>query len=618
MPEHYDACVDREIATCLDLADPRSFFLFAGAGSGKTRSLVTALEYIRSSAGEYLKLRGKRVGVITYTNAACDEIQARTNFDSLIDVRTIHSFAWSLIDGFNNDIRSWLRSNIQTRIGELELAQSKGRRTGKARDRRRDQIERRKSRLARLDQVRRFTYSPVSDNTGYDALNHAEVLQLASHLLQSKPAMRSLLVGRYPILLVDESQDTNRYFIDSLFQVQAERQKSFSLGLFGDMMQRIYNDGKEGLGDDLPSDWKTPTKSFNHRCPKRVVTLLNQIRRGSDGRQQRPRDDAAEGIVRVFLFPSNQMDRRASEDLAANRMAALTGDNEWKDAKRVKSLTLEHRMAAERLGFAELFVPLAKVSSWNTSLLQGSLSATRFFSESVLDLRRAYENCDKFALARICKTKSPLLSPEALASSASKRKHLHEVLRKVEEVMDLWADDRDPLLREVLDLVLKNELLSVPDILANYGVDREYDNTSNIEELELELESVSRREEKRQAISAFLEAPFSQIEHFATYFAGKARFDTHQGVKGREFDRVMVIIDDESAKGFQFKYESLFGGGVAGDKTVEATRRLFYVTCSRAMKSLAIVGYTTAVDRVRQYVLDEGWFDENEIEIMTA
>ena len=39
----------------------------------------------------------------------------------------------------------------------------------------------------------------------------------------------------------------------------------------------------------------------------------------------------------------------------------------------------------------------------------------------------------------------------------------------------------------------------------------------------------------------------------ATYFSGKARFDTHQGVKGREFDRVMVIMDDSEAKGFTFK-----------------------------------------------------------------
>ena len=39
-----DAGADATIRECLSLDQPRSFFLFAGAGSGKTRSLKEALE----------------------------------------------------------------------------------------------------------------------------------------------------------------------------------------------------------------------------------------------------------------------------------------------------------------------------------------------------------------------------------------------------------------------------------------------------------------------------------------------------------------------------------------------------------------------------------------------
>jgi len=38
-----DDGVDEIISKCLDPIKPKSFFLFAGAGSGKTRSLVKAL-----------------------------------------------------------------------------------------------------------------------------------------------------------------------------------------------------------------------------------------------------------------------------------------------------------------------------------------------------------------------------------------------------------------------------------------------------------------------------------------------------------------------------------------------------------------------------------------------
>ncbi len=69
-----DDHVEVEIAGCLRIDRPKSFFLFAGAGSGKTRSLVIALRYIRKENGRRLRLRGQRVAVVTYTNAACDEI----------------------------------------------------------------------------------------------------------------------------------------------------------------------------------------------------------------------------------------------------------------------------------------------------------------------------------------------------------------------------------------------------------------------------------------------------------------------------------------------------------------------------------------------------------------
>lgn len=114
-----DEHVDGEIAACLDLEAPRSFFLYAGAGSGKTSSLIKALEYIKERNLTRLRLRGQQVAVITFTNAACDEIVRRLRFDPTFYVSTIHSFAWKLIGGFNGDIRKWLHKKLQEEIAEL-------------------------------------------------------------------------------------------------------------------------------------------------------------------------------------------------------------------------------------------------------------------------------------------------------------------------------------------------------------------------------------------------------------------------------------------------------------------------------------------------------------------
>ena len=118
--------VDDEIYSCLDLDAPKSFFLFAGAGSGKTRSLVEVLKRFRQNNIHRLRLNGQKVAIITYTNAACDEIKRRLDFDPAFYVSTIHKFSWELIKPHQQDIREWLRNQLQTEINELEEAQRKG------------------------------------------------------------------------------------------------------------------------------------------------------------------------------------------------------------------------------------------------------------------------------------------------------------------------------------------------------------------------------------------------------------------------------------------------------------------------------------------------------------
>jgi DNA helicase-2/ATP-dependent DNA helicase PcrA len=52
------------------------------------------------------------------------------------------------------------------------------------------------------------------------------------------------------------------------------------------------------------------------------------------------------------------------------------------------------------------------------------------------------------------------------------------------------------------------------------------------------------------------------------------------------------------------------------DTSIARTRRLFYVTCSRAEESLAIVYYSDNPYAARAALLERGWFGENEIETL--
>ncbi len=84
--------------------------------------------------------------------------------------------------------------------------------------------------------------------------------------------MQRILVNQYPFMLIDEGQDTNRYLIDALLAVQSAHRERFCLGILGDTMQRIYNDGKIRIEESLPNDWAKPKKRLNHRFSRRMLT----------------------------------------------------------------------------------------------------------------------------------------------------------------------------------------------------------------------------------------------------------------------------------------------------------------------------------------------------------
>jgi DNA helicase-2/ATP-dependent DNA helicase PcrA len=622
----FDAEADETILACLNLDKPKSFFLYAGAGSGKTRSLVEAIRIVCRDQGRRLSLAGQKIGVITYTNAACDEIKQRLEFDPRVEVSTIHAFAWSLIGGYHGDIRKWVAARMLQDITELEEAQAKGRATSKAAIDRARSIESKRRRYAGLDAIQRFIYSPTGDNRTRDALNHAEVIAMTAEFLTTKPGLRRLLVTRFPILLIDESQDTSRRLMDALLDVQAAHSDRFILGLFGDTMQRIYADGKTGLAEAIPADWAKPRKEMNHRCPTRVIELINKIRCDDDGKEQRPRSDAQPGVARLFLLPNTTTNKSSAEAAIASRMADIARDPAWADgSEAIKTLALEHMMAARRFGFEQFFEPLYTVQRINTGLLDGTGAGLGIFTREILPLVEALRTGDRFATAGIIRKTSPLLDREALQAAGEAQQGLLDRAKATcAGLLALVGKQPSASLRDVLRYVAEHRLFTVPDVLIPFAAadpDRsDGDDTSgNEEEIDIKSETAA----WRQA----LEAPFDQIDRYDRYVRGVSQFDTHQGVKGLEFPRVMVVISDEEARGFLFNYDKLFGAkgksktdldneAAGKETTIDRTRRLFYVTCSRAERSLAVVYYAENPLASRDAMLQQGWFTADEVEII--
>lgn len=612
------------MSTCLDIEKPRSFFLYAGAGTGKTRAVVEAMDILRSRYDTHFRKSGQRVAVITYTNAACDEIRRRIDFNPIFVVSTIHSFAWEQICTYHKDISSWLRMHLATEITELQKQQVTGRTGTKAAAERAVQIESKQKRFKYLDVIKQFTYNPNGENIGKNSLNHAEVIALSAAFLADKPVMRQILIRTYPFLLIDESQDTQKDLIEAVLALQAEYPDKFCLSLFGDTMQRIYADGKVKLEEAVPADWEKPALIVNHRCPKRIVALLNQIRSGSDGSQQEPRQDAQEGVVRLFLINDvDDEDKQKVEAGVARVMAAVASDDEWMNQKAVKVLTLEHHMAARRGGFDDFFEPLYRIGRFRTGLLDGTLSGVAFFAKQVLPLVEALQSEDRFRVAQVVKDHSPLVSAETLNASQAPLKEIRRASRSVKSMFSLWDDGADPVLLDVLKTIDQEGLFGIPDVFAPILSDAD----AQGEVTEPAPTSAEAEDNRNLAIDAWREAlsvPFSRLHAYVEYISDKSPFGTHQGIKGLQFPRVMVILDDNEARGFMFSYEKLLGAKAltatdeknqleGKDTSVDRTRRLFYVTCSRAQQSLGIIVYTKEADKIAKHMYDLGWFENDEI-----
>jgi DNA helicase II / ATP-dependent DNA helicase PcrA len=124
-----------------------------------------------------------------------------------------------------------------------------------------------------------------------------------------------------------------------------------------------------------------------------------------------------------------------------------------------------------------------------------------------------------------------------------------------------------------------------------------------LEELEERLQSPKRdtsamdeKETEREERDAkfyedLFKLPYKQVAAFVDFFLRHTPFATKHGVKGAEFDEVIVVLDDKGARWTQYSFDKYLSMEDLNDKSErwKRTRNLFYVCCSRPKKRLAII-----------------------------
>lgn len=616
-----DTEADVSLRTCLDQAPKRSFIMVAGAGSGKTTSLVKALAHLGTSKGKDLKRLGQKIACVTYTEVAVGEIREDVGDTPLFHVSTIHSFLWSLVQSFQVDIRQWVTGRITEKIAEAQTKIDNPRTQARTKAKASDEIARYSRQLTLIAAVPKFTYGTGAK---YESgiLGHDDVLKIGPILISSRPLLRTLIVQRFPYIFVDESQDTNPDVVVALRFLAEANPGRFCLGFFGDPMQKIYQAGAGAIAEG--ENWVTISKPENFRCPTSVLNVINTIRAEDDGLHQVPGQrfengapvETPAGSAKLFLFPNTGVDRPRCLARVRAWMSEASGDPLWQSDEEsgdVRLLVLVHRIAARQLGFEDLFAALNDngAPGFKEGLRDGTIWAVRPFMNLILPLVAAAKAGNEFEVISILRANCPRLM-EARLKGQKLAAVLGALKRNVDSLCTMLETGVGIIVRQVLEFIQETELLDLDERFFPYLGDAV---NSNDDEPEF------------AALTALLATPAVQMLGYRRYITNESPFETQQGIKGAQFQRVLVVLDDAESDYNLFSYGKYFGLeplsdtdqenlAAGNDSVLGRTRRLFYVCCSRAVRDLAVVFFVPNIAVARDVVIAKGTFEPNDVVIL--
>lgn len=531
-----------QLTECLD--SRQSFKLEAGAGSGKTYSLVYALRHLLGTQRRELEQSGRSIACITYTNAAKNEIRRRVAQDPLVRVHTIHEFLWSIVQPYQTQLRQALIDHNQgakVPVDGLEDA---------------------------LTPDVAITYSDRRRDYSAGVISHDEVIKLSHRLIASHPRLARITTDQYPYIFVDEYQDTFPETVDVLLEnLLAGREDKLVVGLFGDSMQKIF---QAGVGAVASDKLKTITKHDNFRSSHAVVAVLNKIRPELPQVVTGP-DREGE----AWLFADARYS--APEERLASAQRMLTGRGWQMDS--TKHLYLTHRLIAGTLGYRDLDQLYAKRGrSGRDDLLEGREPYCQLL-QRIEAVRRAHEANDQAALL------------EHLGDgdvTITRHRQKAEITRSLQQLSEFYINGS---IGQVVDSAHNRRIVFKPSAVR--------DMESLIGRTELD-----ERDQRRAIFYEALRAlPYRQWANFAQFREDQTPYSTQHSVKGAEFDDVLVVVDDGAWN--QFDMGKMIAGIDKPERT-ERSRNMFYVCCSRARNRLAVVFLTDLPKEAVPVVKD--WF----------
>lgn len=517
------------------LKSGHSFRVEAGAGSGKTYSLNRVIEWIQANKWSDYSRKKQNVVCITYTNAAVDVIAERLAKDSFILPSTIHSFAWNAIKQYQKFLIDTVTTNEEYRADDGDL-----------------------------NQVTEVTYTlghRYKEN-GIQYLYHDDVLKLFCALLDNTK-FRRVFANKYPLILIDEYQDTYKPIIDRFIGHFIEKETGPQFGFFGDAWQTIYQSNK-ACGKIENDKIEVIKKGSNFRSAPRIVRLLNELR---PALPQKSAIDGFDGEVFAITCDDfsgvRRTERNFKNDLPADELKERLNNIRQKikeatpNDEDLKVLMITHKVLASQQGYEKLLDIL------DDGLRDKEDPFLIFFTDTVEPIYHALATSNTQLLFDTLGIKR---YPITKKSEKAEWKNLYNQL----------TNARTQKASDVLETIIHSRLIPIPP-----NVDNWYKIYEDAPETLYASET---------SVQQFLSIEYAQFIAVRDFLYPNAQFSTEHGVKGEEYDNVVFVIS-KGWNQYQFEtYAPMITGKapIPKDKETayERNRNLFYVCCSRPKKRL--------------------------------
>lgn len=613
--------VIQQIQECIESS--QSFVLEAGAGSGKTYSLIETINYLLQEKGSELEYNGQRIVCITYTNVAKNEIKERLENNDLVVVATIHEFLWDTVKSYPRQLLIELDKLNEIRYKEelAKKAELKGKKLETYKDKYQPNL------IERVGEIE-VEYNETSYRKFDEGiLHHDDVITLAKMMLSEYSVLADIFVDKFPFLLVDEYQDTAIETVDAFLNnlISSERKKQLVIGFFGDSHQKIYDAGVGNLTEFIceGAALKLITKEENYRSSKAVIDFLNKIR---DNIQQKvpaeKSDTILQGSVRFIDAQSGGENKIENY----NTVVRFLENEGWdfSDPKKSKILMLANRGIAEISGYGNLYNCYSSWSSLNAGsyLFDKEDRYVRFFIGSIdkkLSIHRenGIEHLLSFFERKEYNEVMNFLRLYGYENSDTNEhfnlKTHSDKARISDRLYGLEKIAKSGKVKDVLNYIRNEKLIKTPENIQRFETKLKTD----IETLEDEEEK-DRLKKDIDFYNNLMELDYSEFRNLNDYTENHTPFSTKHGTKGEEYDNVLFVIDDDHR---WYKYKG-FNEVVArtyskfSEEKKELLNNLFYVSCSRAKNNLVILALSDmsiGINNLTQWLGKENMIEINNL-----